>query len=167
MLDATHIKAHQDATRHPLTAEQQKLGKTKGSRNTKLSLAVNLAGMPLAMKLVCGNEHDSKSAIDTLRDHIESSFVLADKAYDTNEIRKFIDDSEAFPVIPNKSNRIEKHPYDPAIGKLRYKVENAFAKLKRFRRINTRYDKLPQTFMGFVNLATLTHWIKFDFVHAA
>jgi hypothetical protein len=72
-------------------------------------LAVNLAGMPLAMKLVCGNQNDCKSAIDTLRGHIEGSFVLADKAYDTNEIRRFIDESRAFAAIPNRSNCIEKY----------------------------------------------------------
>lgn len=77
MLDATHIKVHQDATRHPLNPHQQRLGKTKGGRNTKLSMLVNLAGLSLSMKLVCGNQHDSKSAIDTLRGFVGGNFVLA------------------------------------------------------------------------------------------
>lgn len=167
MLDATHIKVHQDATRHPLKPHQQRFGKTKGGRNTKLSMLVNLAGLPLSMKLVCGNEHDSKSALDTLRGFIGGNFVLADRAYDSNAIRKFIEDSDAFAVIPNITRRIEKFPYDRKVGKLRHKVENTFAKLKRFRRINTRYDKLPQTFMGFVTLAAITLWMNLYFVHVA
>lgn len=43
MLDTAHVKAHQDATRSPLSAQDQKLGKTKGGRNTKISACVNLA----------------------------------------------------------------------------------------------------------------------------
>lgn len=94
MLDATHIKVDQDATRHAFTPHQQRLGKTKGGRSAKLSMLVNLAGLPLSMKLVCGNEHDSKRAIDTLRGFVAGNFVLADRAYDTNAIRKFIEDSD-------------------------------------------------------------------------
>jgi transposase len=167
MLDATHIKVHQDATRHPLSPQQQRLGKTKGGRNTKLSLLVNLAGLPLSMKLVCGNEHDSKSAIDTLRGFVKGNFVLADRAYDTNAIRQYIEACGGFAVIPNMPQRIKPFDYDKQIAKLRHKVENTFAKLKRFRRIATRYDKLPQTFMGFLTLAAITLWHNFHFVHVA
>lgn len=167
MLDATHIKVHQDATKHPLSPQQQRLGKTKGGRNTKLSLLVNLAGLPLSMKLVCGNQHDSKSATDTLRGFIHGNFVLADKAYDSNHIRSFIKENGGFAVIPNMPQRILPYKYDKDIGKLRHKVENTFAKLKRFRRIANRYDKLTQTFMGFLSLAAITLWHRLHFVHVA
>jgi len=165
MVDTSHIKAHQDACRHPLSPDKQRLGKTKGGRNTKLSMVVNFAGMPLRFKLVCGNENDSISAIDTLHEHVDGNYVLADKAYDTNKIRDYIHAHAGIAEIPPKSNRVTKIEYDKTVGKLRHKVENCFARLKRFRRLNTRYDKLPQTFLGFVSLAVLTDWINFDFVH--
>src|SRR5690606_16296916 len=63
MLDASHQSAHQDASKHPLPADEQKLGKTIGGRNTKLSVAVNLVGLPVSFDLVCGNEHDSLSRL--------------------------------------------------------------------------------------------------------
>lgn len=167
MLDATHVKAHQDASRHPLSAEEQRLGKTKGGNNTKISAAVNSVGLLLSMELVCGNMHDSKCALDTIRGLVQGSLVLADKAYDTNAIRKYIDDCGGTAVIPPKANRVEYIEYDKEIGKTRHRVENFFCRAKRFRRINTRYDKLPETYIGFVKICALTEWIDFDFVHAA
>ncbi|HLS28134.1 MAG TPA: transposase, partial [Opitutales bacterium] len=46
-------------------------------------------------------------------------------------------------------------------------VENCFGRLKRYRRIATRYDKLPETFLGFISLAAIVEWIQYHFVHAA
>lgn len=154
-------------SKHPLTAQEQRLGKTKGGCNTKVSAAVNVVGMPLSLRLVCGNEHDSISAVDTIRGLVEGSLVLADKAYDTNKIRAYIEDSGGIAVIPPRSNRKDPIEYDAQFGKNRHRVENFFARMKRFRRISTRYDKLPETYMGFVSIAAITDWIKFNFVHAA
>ncbi|MGE9294064.1 MAG: transposase [Puniceicoccales bacterium] len=98
----------------PDEPEQQRFGKAKGGRNTKLSLLVNLVGLPLSMKLVCGNEHDSKSAIDTLSGFVEGHFVLADKAYDTNAIRQYIEAcgglllSQTCPSASSHSSTINK-----------------------------------------------------------
>lgn|SRR5690606_2261469 len=167
MLDATHVKAHQDASKHPLPADRQKLGKTKGGCNTKISAAVNVVGLPLSMRLVCGNEHDSVSAVDTIRGLVDGCFVLADKAYDSDAIRLYIEDCGGIAVIPPKANRTRMIDYNKEVGKTRHRVENFFARIKRFRRIGTRYDKLEKTYMGFVTIAALVDWIRFDFVHAA
>ncbi|MDQ8188475.1 IS5 family transposase [Pelagicoccus sp. SDUM812002] len=167
MLDATHVKAHQDACRHSLDAEDQKLGKTKGGRNSKLSAAVNTVGLALSLKLVCGNENDCTCAVDTLEGHVDGNLVLADKAYDTNAIRAYIQGLGGVAVIPPKANRKDPPEYHSGIGKLRHRVENFFCRIKRYRRIATRYDKLPVTYMGFVTLCSLIEWIKFDFVHTA
>ncbi|WP_369426412.1 transposase [Pelagicoccus sp. SDUM812002] len=70
-------------------------------------------------------------------------------------------------VIPPRRNRKRKIEYIKEVGKTRHRVENFFAKIKRYRRIGTRYDKLEKTYMGFVNIAALVDWVKFDFVHAA
>lgn len=166
MLDTTHVKAHQDATRSPLSAQDQKLGKTKGGRNTKISACVNLAGRAVKLELVSGNEHDSKSFHKTLPSDLCDCFVLADKAYDTNEIRDSLHEQKAFAVIPPKRNRKTQIAYDKDIGKLRHKVENFFCRIKRFRRIHTRYEQLPITYMGFVNLAAIADYDFLQFVHA-
>ena len=167
MLDASHVKAHQDASRNPLSAEEQALGKTKGGRNTKLSVVVNLTGRLVALKLVPGNEHDIKSAADVLPDDLSGAFVLGDKGYDSDALRHEIRSRGGIPNIPPKSNRKSFVSYASEIGKLRHKVENLFCRLKSYRRVATRYDQLPQTYIGFVTLAAIIDWIKFEFVHAA
>jgi len=166
-LDATHVKAHQDATRYPLKAEDQKLGKTKGGRNSKISAAVNCVGLAVSIRLVLGNEHDSKSALDTLEGHVDDNLILADKAYDSDKIRKHIKQRGAIAIIPPRKNRKRKIEYLAGIGKARHEVENFFARIKRYRRVCTRYDRRPDTYMGFATLSALTDWIKFDFVHTA
>ncbi|NJM55314.1 MAG: IS5 family transposase [Verrucomicrobiae bacterium] len=166
-VDTTHIKAHQDATRSPLSVEEQKLGKTKGGRNTKLSAVVNLTGRAVALRLVCGQEHDSRSALDTLPASLEGSFVLADKAYDSDRLRVEIARRGGLPVIPPKANRINPPPYDKETGRLRHKVENLFCRLKRFRRVGTRYDQRADTYLGFVTLSAIIDWLRSPFVHTA
>ena len=61
------------------------------------------------------------------------------------------------PVIPPKSNRREPIAYDKDLDKLREKVERFFNKLKQFRRIATRYEKLSQTFLALIHLVAV--WI--------
>jgi len=63
-------------------------------------------------------------------------------------------------VIPSKRNRRVQRPYDIDLYKERNIIERFFNKLKQFRRVATRYDKLLANFMGFVKLAAITIWLK-------
>jgi len=159
IVDASHVKAHQDSTRSPLTAEEQKLGKTKGGWNTKISTCVNAFGLAVSSIIVCGQEFDGKSIFEVLPSDFKDSLILADKAYDTNFIRKEIADKGGTAVIPPKKNRVTKIAYNSEVGKLRSKVENFFGRIKRFRRVATRYDQKPQNYLGFVLLASIKDWI--------
>jgi len=159
MVDASHVKAHQDSTRSPLTPEHQKLGKTKGGRNTKISACVNGLGRATSMVLVCGNEYDGKSIFDVLPEDFSECYILADKAYDSNFIRATIADGNGIAVIPPKKNRTEHIEYNAAIGKMRRMVENFFCRIKRFRRVATRYEQTPENYIGFVTLAAIADWV--------
>lgn len=81
--------------------------------------------------------------------------LIADKAYDANAFRKALRDQGARPVIPGRSNRKRPIRYDNARYRDRHRIENAFCRLKDFRRIATRYDKLSRNFLSAVALATL------------
>jgi putative transposase len=81
--------------------------------------------------------------------------VLADKAYDADRFHDAILEAGAIPVIPPKRNRRVQHAYDTDIYKERNRVERFFNKLKHFRRVATRYDKLLANFMGFVTIAAI------------
>jgi transposase len=86
--------------------------------------------------------------------------VLADKAYDANSLFEMVIDQGGDPVIPPKRNRKRQHAYDKALYKERNRVERFFSRIKQCRRIATRYDKLAETFMGFVKLACIMLWLK-------
>ena len=159
-VDASHMKAHQDAERYPLSAEGQKLGKTKGGRNTKLHVCVNHAGRAVKLLLLPGQEHESKTALTMLPQDLHHCLVLMDKGYDSDEIITEIITRGGIPNIPPKANRKYPQPHDRELGKLRASVENFFCRMKRHRRLATRYDKLPETYLGFVTLAAITDWIK-------
>lgn len=159
ILDASHIKCHQDAARSPQSAEQQKLGKTKGGRNTKVSAVVNEAGKAVGLVLVPGNQHDSKSARETLGD-LDGATVLADKAYDSDHLREYIEENGGVPNIVPMKVRKTPVPYDKELGKRRGIVENFFCRIKSYRRVATPYDKLAETYMGFVTLSAIVDWLK-------
>ena len=63
-------------------------------------------------------------------------------------------------VIPPKRNRKIQRPYDTELYKERNRIERFFNKLKQFRRVSTRYDKLLVNFMGFVKLAAIAIWLR-------
>lgn len=86
--------------------------------------------------------------------------LLADKGYDTNAIRTFLKEHGIKPVIPGKSSRKRKIRHDRQAYKKRNVVERCFCRLKDWRRIATRYDKLAQNFFSALCfVATLAYWI--------
>jgi transposase len=86
--------------------------------------------------------------------------VLADRAYDTNPVRELIEAQGAAPNIPSKVTRRWKSCFSPMIYTWRNAIERMFCRLKDFRRIHTRYDKLADNFLASVHLiAALTSWL--------
>lgn len=93
-------------------------------------------------------------------------YILGDRAYDTDNIVNYIMEREAYAVIPSRKSRKVKRKYYEEIYKNRNKIERFFNRLKNFRRIATRYDKLVLSFISFIQLAAILIMIpKFsDFV---
>ena len=103
-----------------------------------------------------GNDHDSSHAIRLPEQvHIRESRVLADRAYGAAAIRDYIGELGASYVIPPKSNTPDPWPVDWHLYKERHLVECFFQKIKCFRRIATKYDKLDASFFAFVYLAAI------------
>ena len=86
--------------------------------------------------------------------------MLGDKGYDADHLCQAIERTGAAVVIPPKRNRKTQRPYDYALYKERNQIERFFNKLKQFRRVATRYDKLLANFMGFVKLAAIAIWLR-------
>jgi transposase len=87
--------------------------------------------------------------------------MLADKGYDSDAIRADLESRGTEPVIPTKSNRKVQRPVCRDTYALRNRIERFFNKLKHSRRVATRYDKLTNSFLGFVQLATIRIWTRF------
>ena len=86
--------------------------------------------------------------------------TIADKGYDADRLCDGIAETGGQAVIPPTRNRTFKRPYDAELYKERNIIERFFNKLKQFRRVATRYDKLLANFMGFVKLAAIVIWLK-------
>jgi transposase len=88
-----------------------------------------------------------------------STLVMADRAYDPNAIRQQIEDQGAVPNIPPKCTRRWKSCFSPVLYRRRNAFERMFCRLKDFRRIATRYDKLAANFLSAIYLvATISYW---------
>ena len=86
--------------------------------------------------------------------------MLANKAYDTHRIRELLQDQGATPNIPPKSNRRWKLCFSKWLYRERNLSERFFSKLKHFRRVATRYDKLAANFLAMIQLASMRLWLR-------
>ena len=84
--------------------------------------------------------------------------MLGDKAYDSAELREELDQRGTKPVIPNRCNRKQPFAFSKRLYKLRWRIESAFNRLKDFRRIATRYDKLARNYLAAVCLTAALVW---------
>jgi transposase len=110
------------------------------------------------LSLTAGQSHDGHAA-DGLLDHVGAgTIVLAYKAYDADRIRASLRERGAFANIPPKSNRRSKPYFSTWLYRERNLIERFFSKLKHFRRIATRYDKLAENFLAMVQLASM--WLR-------
>ena len=129
---------------------------SRGGRSTKIHAVVDALGNPIHVQLSAGNVHDVAVAEELLSAiPINGSTVLADKAYGAFRLREYIATHNANYCIPPKSDESEPWFCDWWRYKERHLVEYFFLKLKEFRRVATRYDKLACRYLGFVHLACI------------
>lgn len=134
----------------------QAIGRSRGGRTTKVHALTDEQCRPLAFVLTGGQVADCTAA-EALLDVLPDCRILhADKGYDTNAIRRTVEARGAFPNIPPKSNRRWKSCFSPFLYRGRNAIERMFARLKDFRRIATRYNRLATNFLAAV---TVSYWI--------
>jgi putative transposase len=127
--------------------------------STKIHAATEALGLPIRLIGSPGQRNDIAFAHDLI-DGFETVAALADKGYDADHLCEKITQAGARLVIPPRRNRKVQRPYDAELYKERNRIERFFNKLKQFRRVATRYDKLLANFMGFVKLAAIAIWLK-------
>lgn len=136
------------------------MGRSRGGLTTKIHAVVDADGRPIRLALTAGQTHDGRMAEPLLQTISKGAILLADKAYDTNAIREFAKQRQAWANIPAKSNRKGSFPFIQWVYRQRNLVELFFSKLKQFRGIATRYDKDPMNFLAAVKLAAARIWVR-------
>lgn len=137
------------------------MGRSRGGLTIKLHALVDGRGLPIGIGLTAGHRHDNSLAGELLADLPEGALVLADKGYDARRIRSMVCDQGGWACIPvRKASRGKRQPivFSPCLYRDRNAVERFFARLKQFRAIATRYDKLAANFLAAVKFACVRIW---------
>ena len=160
-VDSTIVRAHRHAagaSKKSGGQEAQGLGRSRGGFSTKLHAGCTDEKTSVSLVLTAGQCNDAPIfdiVIEEIPKDNNLEDVAADKGYDSNHIREKINEKEMNPVIPPRKNRKEQIAYDKETYALRNQVERWFGKIKEFRRIATRYEKLSKTFMAFIHLVSV------------
>ena len=133
------------------------MGRSRGGLTCKWHIAVDTLGRPVRFILTGGNASDDRSAIPLLTG-LPARHVIADRAYDSHAILNHIEAAGARPIIPQRTCMPRKRAFDPAIYKLRNRIERTIGRLKQLRRIATRYDRIPQNYLASLYLAAFAFW---------
>ena len=91
---------------------------------------------------------------------LPAEVVMADTAYDSDQLRQVIADKGALAVIPNNPSRAIKHPLDAHLYAQRHLVECCIGKLKQFRRVATRFEKTARNYLAIITLAAIVLWLR-------
>ena len=150
-IDSTFCKVHQSACSG---LKNQAIGSSRGGKNTKIHVLLNERMQVLNMVLTGGQVHDSEPVLELLGNfNLVGKKILADKAYSSEQIRWYLQQQGAIACIPDKANFRVKHFFDAELYKQRNIVERFFQRIKNYRHIATRFDKLALCFENFVLFA--------------
>lgn len=138
---------------------EEAIGKSRGGLSTKIHAAVDAFGNPVRLLLTAGQTSEYTQA-EALIEGFEAGYVLADKGYDSDQFVSAIEKNHAVPVIPSKKNRKVPRDFDKVLYKERNAVERFFQKLKNFRRIATRYERLARNYLAMLSLVSTVIWLN-------
>ena len=162
IIDTTIIRAHPCAGGALKTSggqASQALGRSRGGFSTKIHIAVDGLGNRLHFMLTAGQRHDITCA-EALTSGYNSEYVIADTSYDSMAFIESITDRGAVPVIPPRANRRDSRTYDVHLYRERHLVECCINKIKQYRRISSRFDKLAVRYMGFLSFVATIIWLR-------
>ncbi len=162
MIDSTIVRAHPCAAGAPAAhggQASQALGRSRGGFTTKIHLSVDSHGKPLRIRLTAGQRHDITQA-PTLTDGLEFDHLIADRSYDADAFLARILAQHAIPVIPPRANRRVPRDYDRDLYRERHVIECFINKIKQYRRIFSRFDKLDTRYLGFLCFVAVLIWLR-------
>lgn len=159
-LDCSHVKVHADGANPAGGQAGQAMGRTKGGLNSKLAALVDALGRPVELTVAPGPQHDLLACAPLLP-RLRDGWLLADRGFDADALRRQLDEQGVSCCIPPRSGRRWPSRFSRRLYRQRHTVENFFARIKRHRRIATRYEKLSGHYLGFVFFAAVLDWLRF------
>lgn len=161
LIDSTAVRVHAHGAGPAGGQLAQAMGRSKASLSTKIHLACDALGYPLGFILTGANVSDFDQAKPLLRSHLRpGAHVIMDKGYDSDAIRAYVHQLGGVAVIALHPSRAAKPAFDEHLYRERHRIENLFARLKAFRRLATRYEKLHAHFAAMLSLACILVWLK-------
>ncbi len=161
MIDSTSSRVHQHGSGPVGGQLTQAMGRSKASLSTKMHFACDALGYPLGFILTGANVSDFDQAKPLLKANLKAgSHAIMDKGYDSDAIRAYVNQLGGTAVMALHPSRSQKPAFDEHLYRERHRTENLFARLKHYRRIATRYEKLHATFAAMLSLACILVWIK-------
>ncbi|MEX6028591.1 IS5 family transposase [Providencia huaxiensis] len=159
-IDGTIIRAHQHTT-GAATEENEEIGKSRGGNSTKIHLAIDSHGYLVNFELSGSHRNDIVFAKELVENSPTCDFTVADKGYDSEKYRAYLTGIKgSTPMIPRRTvNLLNNDHMDWELYKVRHFVENAFAQIKHFKAISSRYDKLARNYSSMVALSLIMMWI--------
>jgi transposase len=138
----------------------QAIGLSRGGQTTKIHVLTDVLGRPAVIRLTPGNVSDIRVADDLIEAAGPVRRLIADRGYDANRLRHTLRSTGTIPVIPGRRWRRCPIRHDVRRYRDRWRIEAAFCRLKDFRRVATRYDKLAVNFLSAVVLAAIiAFWV--------
>ena len=160
-VDCSQVKTHADGANPAGGQSSQALGRTKGGLNTKIAVVVDGVGRAVQVALARGPRNDLHACAPLWPSRC-GRWVVADRGCDADGFRRQLAHSGALICIPPRVGRRIAYDYSRTLYRHRHTMENFFARLKRLRRIATRYEKLASHFLAFVLFATVIDWLRFE-----
>jgi transposase len=157
--DTTHIKLHQDGANPAGGQGAQAIGRTKGGLNSKILALVDSRGRAVSLSLHPGQRND----VRTMDQHVcllRGRTLVTDKGFDADGLRARVHYFGGATCIPRRQKCGGGRPFRRRLYRRRHRVENFFCRIKRHRRLSTRYDKLAVTFFAFVQVAAVIDWLR-------
>jgi transposase len=139
--------------------EAQDLGRSRGGFSTKIHIAVDALGNPLRLLLTAGQRHDSPQA-QRLIENFEPQALIADKGYDSDDLVELVTAKGILAVIPPKKSRLVQREYDRHLYRERHLIECFINKIKHYRRVFSRFDKLSKNYLGFLSFVSAIVWLR-------
>ena len=155
--------AHPHAAGAAKKKGDQAIGRSRGGLTTKIHALCASEADGVDIRITAGQVGEAPSGaalIEAIDSRDGSHRAALDKAYDSKAIRARLEAKGIEPIIPPKANRLDSIVYDPEGYQQRHKVERLFNKIKPFRRVATRYEKLKANFLAFVTLALIVIMLR-------